>query len=101
VALAGGLFLFALARAYVAIRARDVRRHREWMIRMWGVALGVAMQRVVGTILLFVTREGPDLWFGPSIWIGFGITVAVAELWIRRTAPLRAERKVSAGMLPG
>ncbi len=29
----GGFLLFAGARAYAAIRRRDIARHREWMIR--------------------------------------------------------------------
>lgn len=87
IALFGALFLFATGRAFVAIRARDVERHREWMIRMFAVAIGVSVVRLVGSVWAAITLQGPDAWFGYSVWTGFGVTVAAAELWIRRTRP--------------
>jgi uncharacterized membrane protein len=81
----GALFLFAVLRGFAAIRAGDTRTHREWMIRMFAVALGVSAQRVIGSVMLLVTREGPAEWFGESIWMGFAVTVGTAELWIRGT----------------
>jgi len=83
----GGLFLFSVAQAFIAIRRRDVARHREWMIRMLGIALGVSTVRLVGIALALLTREGPHVWFGLSVWLGFALTLAVAELWIRGTRP--------------
>ncbi len=90
IALFGALFLFAVGRAFFAIRAHDVERHREWMIRMFAVAIGVSVVRLVGSVWAAITLQGPETWFGYSVWIGFGVTVAAAELWIRRTRP--AER---------
>lgn len=83
----GGLFLFSVARAFIAIRRADVPRHREWMIRMLGIALGVSTVRLVGLVLALLTRESPHVWFGLSVWIGFALTLAVAELWVRATRP--------------
>lgn len=91
----GGLFLFAVGRAFFAIRRADVPRHREWMIRMLGIALGVSTVRLVGIALALLTREGPHVWFGLSIWIGFALTLAVAEVWIRATRP-----RATAGLAP-
>lgn len=85
VAVFGALFLFAVVRAVVAIRRRDVATHREWMIRMFAIAIGVSTVRLAGFPLLLLTRKGPEAWFGHSIWIGFGLTLAVAELWIAAT----------------
>lgn len=85
VAVFGAFFLYAVVRGFRAIRAGDRRTHREWMIRMFGVALGVSVQRVVGTALLLVTAEPPSVWFGESVWLGFGLAAAAAELWIRAT----------------
>lgn len=87
VALFGAFFLFAVVRGFRAIRARDTRAHREWMIRMFAVALGVSAQRVVGTALLLITREPPSAWFGASVWLGFALAAGAAELWIRATRP--------------
>ncbi|HUF22733.1 MAG TPA: DUF2306 domain-containing protein [Vicinamibacterales bacterium] len=95
IALFGGFFLVALSRAVVAIRRGDVTRHREWMIRMFAVAIGVSMVRVAGTVLLLVTRQGPEAWFGHSVWIGFVTTVALAEWWVRRTRAVTSRRPLA------
>lgn len=85
IALFGGLFFVAAIRGFLAIRRRDIVHHREWMIRLFAVALGVSTVRLAGTVLAVLTLEGPEAWFGHSVWIGFGLTVAFAEWWIRRT----------------
>ena len=46
----GGLFLFAAGRAFIAIRLGDVVRHREWMIRMFAVVIGISTMRVVDLV---------------------------------------------------
>lgn len=89
----GGFFLFAGTRAFISIRRHDVAHHREWMIRMFSIALGVSIIRIVEPVLVSLTGTGPQEWFGPSLWIGWLFALAVAELWIKRTrdryAPFR------------
>ena len=87
VAIVGTLFLFALARAVVAIRRREIATHREWMIRVFAIALGISVVRLVGIAFVLLTGVRPAVWFAHSVWIGFLITLAVAELWIRGTRP--------------
>jgi uncharacterized membrane protein len=86
---AGALFLLALVRAFVAIRRGDVARHREWMIRMFSIGLGIATVRVVGLLLLVVTRSSFQESAGAVFWLGWVSTFAVAEVWIRYTRPRR------------
>ena len=92
-ALFGGLFVIAIGRAYLAIRRHQVARHREWMIRVFAIAIGISTVRVVGAVLdPALTPAGvrpPDI-FVLSIWTGWVITLGVAELWIRYTRPRRA-----------
>lgn len=94
IALFGGLFLFAMIRAFVAIRRGQVARHREWMIRVFAIAIAISTVRVVASILdLALTPAGvrpPEL-FVLAVWTGWVITVGAAELWIRHTRP-RGER---------
>ena len=87
---AGALFLFALVKGFVAIRRGDVARHREWMIRMFSIGLGIATVRVVGLLLLVVTRSSFRDTAGTAFWVGWVSTFAAAELWIRYTRPRRA-----------
>src|SRR5262245_3306185 len=91
VALFGGLFVVALAKAVAAIRRGEVARHREWMIRAYAVAIGIATTRVAGAALdlaLSPLGFGPRGLFILAIASGWGVTVAAAEAWIARTRPL-------------
>jgi hypothetical protein len=81
-------FLVALAIAWWHIRHRDVTRHREWMLRASGVALGIATTRPVMAIFFAtspLTRLQPSEFFGLAMWIGFTATVLAAEMYIRST----------------
>jgi uncharacterized membrane protein len=91
------LFLFALGRAFAAIRRGDVAVHREWMIRAFAIGLAVATVRpIVGAF--FATRAlthlTPPDFFGIAFWLGFLLHAGAAEWWIRATrapcAPLQA-----------
>ncbi len=84
----GGLFLTALGRALIAIRRHQVARHREWMIRAFALAMGIASVRVVGVVVdVALTPAGvePQWIFLLSLWGGWGSTLAAAELWIAYT----------------
>lgn len=86
IALFGGLFLVAVARAFVAIRRGNVVRHREWMIRAFAIALGISTVRVVMIVFdIALTPVGfrPPEVFVVSIWAGWAISLGAAELWIR------------------
>ena len=67
---AGAVFLVALIRAFITIRRRDVVRHREWMIRMFSIGLGIATVRVVGLLLFAITGARFQDMAGLSFWIG-------------------------------
>ena len=101
VAVFGALFLFAVVRAVVAIRRKDIATHREWMIRMFAIAIGVSTVRLVGFPLLLLTRKGPEAWFGHSIWLGFGLTLVAAELWIAATRRRPAAPAIAVALLNG
>jgi hypothetical protein len=93
IALFGALFLLALARGYLAIRRRDQASHREWMIRAFAVALGISTVRAIGGLLdvvLSAAGVAPTTVFLVSIWLGWTVTLAAAEAWIRRTRPGQA-----------
>lgn len=90
IALVGALFLTAAALAFLAIRRGQVARHREWMIRVFAVAIGISTVRVVALFLdtlLSPVGFTPKALFVASLWTGWGITLGAAELWIRHTRP--------------
>lgn len=84
----GVLFITALIKAVIAIRRRDVARHREWMIRAFAAAMGPSVVRLVVPVV-DLTLNGAEFdlreTFALSLWIAWVITSGTAELWIIRT----------------
>jgi uncharacterized membrane protein len=82
----GVVFLFALGKAFAAIRGRRVAEHRRWMIRGYAIGLAVAAVRpIVGVFFATsrLTHFTPHDFFGIAFWLGFILSVVAAELWIR------------------
>lgn len=92
----GAFFLFAATRGYLAIRRRDLARHREWMIRMFAIAIGISVIRVVGmaSAMLVGTEGIHPTGFALSLWLGWILALGVAELWIRRTRATRPAESI-------
>ncbi len=88
------IFLFSLAKAFRHIRRKEVRLHREWMIRTFALAMGAASIRIFIPLLLLLTGLGLEEVFGASFWLGFGVNLLIAEVWINhtRTAGRLADR---------
>jgi uncharacterized membrane protein len=93
----GSAMVASLVIAFVAIRRRDILRHRKWMIRAYALGLGVATQ-------IFTLGFGEPL-FGTGetstallIALGWVINLAVAEWAIRRR--FRRPPARSAGLVP-
>ncbi|WP_030454598.1 DUF2306 domain-containing protein [Herbidospora cretacea] len=81
----GGVMAVALVLGFAAVRRRDFRTHRAWMIRAYALAMGAGTQ--VFTHLPFAFAGiTPDA-TGRTIAMGAGwaINVAVAEWVIRRS----------------
>ena len=76
------LFLFFLTMGFWNIRQRRIVRHREWMIRAFGVALGIATTRPIVGAFFAARRLSPHEFFGTAFWLGFTLTLLAAETWI-------------------
>ena len=88
IAAVSALFLLSLTKAVLAIRRRDVERHREWMIRAFAVGLGISTVRIVAAIadaVLTPAGYALETLFVLSLALGWLITIAAAELWIVRS----------------
>ncbi len=77
--------LFCLAKAYSTIRARNVRAHREWMIRSWALMLAIATERIMLAILMATTDIGVPVLFGTTFWMAGLVNIAASEIWINLT----------------
>jgi uncharacterized membrane protein len=88
----GSFFLFALGKAFWHIRRRQIVLHREWMIRGFATGLAVAAIRpIIGFFFATSRLTGltPHEFFGTAFWLGFVLSLMVAEAWIHITAPSR------------
>jgi uncharacterized membrane protein len=83
------VFLICLIKGYRHIRRKEVERHREWMIRAYGVGLGVATTRPIVGIFFAFRRLTPHEFFGIAFWLGFTITFLAAEAWVDYTRQRR------------
>ena len=86
VLLFNSLFLYALARSYVAMRRGQPLSERRWMTRAIGILLGIATTRPVMGVFFAtspLTHLEPRQFFGIAFWIGFSINTVVVELWLR------------------
>jgi hypothetical protein len=91
----GCLFLFSLGKAWWHIRHGRVALHREWVIRLVAIALGVSTTRpIIG--VFFATRPltglTPQQFFGPAMWLGFVSTYLAGEAWIRHSRALKTHQ---------
>jgi hypothetical protein len=85
------LFLLFLALGFVNIRRHRVDLHRQWMIRAFGVVLGVATTRPIVDAFFAARRLSPHEFFGAAFWLGFTTTLLAAEAWIHYTESRRPE----------
>lgn len=78
---------YGLVVAVVAIRRKDIRRHRAWMIRAYALALGAGTQAFTLGPVAALNGGQPGV-TGRTIGmlLGWAINVAVAEWIIRRRA---------------
>ena len=76
------LFLLFLSLGFWNIRRGRVALHREWMIRTFGVALGVATTRPIIGAFFGATRLSPHEFFGAAFWLGFTTTLLAVEAWL-------------------
>lgn len=83
------VFLVCLIKGYLHIRRKEVQRHREWMIRAYGVGLGVATTRPIVGMFFAFRRLTPHEFFGIAFWLGFTITFLAAEAWVDYTRQQR------------
>jgi uncharacterized membrane protein len=84
----GTFFLFALGKAFLHIRRREVALHREWMMRAFAIGLAVATIRPIIGIFFATSRFSgltPCQFFGTAFWIGFVLQLMAAEAWIHAT----------------
>jgi Predicted membrane protein (DUF2306) len=91
IAFFGVFFLVALGKGYLAIRARQPRVHREWMIRAFALSLAVVTVRLIELPVIFtVGPQSLQVVYVIANTTAFTLHALIAEAWIRRTRRKRA-----------
>jgi uncharacterized membrane protein len=80
----GAYFVTALVVAFVAIRGRDVTRHRQWMIRAFAIGLAIGTIRIwIGVFQVFGLLSFKNS-FGVAFWLSFVLHALVAEAYLAK-----------------
>jgi uncharacterized membrane protein len=90
----GSLMAVSIVLAFLAIRRREIARHRAWMMRGYALGLGAGTQ--VLTLLVGELAFGPPTVLARALLMGaaWAINLAVAECIIRRP-PSHPARKAT------
>lgn len=97
--LAGIGMALSIALGFAAIRRRDIRRHRAWMIRAVAIGLGAGTQ-------VFTLGFGEEIFGKTQLSVallngaGWAINLAVAELAIRRRSGRRGRPAARVPAMP-
>jgi uncharacterized membrane protein YozB (DUF420 family) len=80
----GAYFVTALVIAFIAIKSRDVTRHRQWMIRAFAIGLAIGTIRIwIGLFQVFGVLSFEDS-FGVAFWVSFVSHGLVAEAYLAK-----------------
>jgi uncharacterized membrane protein len=109
IALFGSLFVFALGKGFVHVRAGRVALHREWMIRAFAIALAIATQRLIFIPSLLVVGDpthGQIVTLSIAAWsAALVVHSSLAEAWIRltrrRRVPIASRAETAFKAIPG
>jgi uncharacterized membrane protein len=84
------IYVWLVAMAVRSIRNGDVGRHREWMIRAFAMMMGISGTRVWFYLFLKATDYPSTEFFASIFWLGMGVNLLIAEIWINVTRPTAA-----------
>ncbi|MCH8173881.1 MAG: DUF2306 domain-containing protein [Proteobacteria bacterium] len=90
----GLLFLFSITRGFYYIRVKQVRLHREWMLRAFAIGLSIATMRLLFIPALIIvgnpTQSEIEALSIISFTLAFFLHCSFAEYWIRATRTVSA-----------
>jgi len=91
----GSAMALSIVLGFVAVRRRDIARHRAWMVRGYAIGLGAGTQ--VLTHVPWLLAFGVPGTFTRALLMlaGWVINLAVAE-WVLRRRPAKRSRAVAA-----
>jgi hypothetical protein len=96
----GSAMIVSISLSFAAIRRRDVRGHRAWMIRGYAIGLGAGTQTLTLMIGEMIAGKPDELSRALLMGLAWVINLAVAEWIIRnRSAPQARTASASAAAI--
>lgn len=81
----GTIFMYSVIKSFYSIKQGEVKQHREWIIRVYSIGLGISVIRILIALFMTMSSYKQIEIFALTFWMGFGITWMVGEFWIRFT----------------
>jgi hypothetical protein len=88
----GAIILFCVAKAWRAIRRRDIVEHEAWVTRATAMTVGITLSRIYEPILVQLLHMEPRAAVALVFWLGQGEGLLAAEAWLRRPGSPLAKR---------
>jgi uncharacterized membrane protein len=88
----GAYFVTALIIAFIAIKGRDVTRHRRWMIRAFAIGLAIATIRIWIVLFQVFGVLSFENSFGVAFWLSFVLHALAAEAYLTKYPRLQIAR---------
>jgi uncharacterized membrane protein len=82
---------FAACAVWNALR-RDFAAHREWMLRVVALGVGIGLARVYLFLLVHGVGLPPRDALGEALWLGSGTNLVLTEIWINVSRRVRRAR---------
>jgi hypothetical protein len=86
----GSALVVSIVLGFIAIRRRDIARHRAWMIRGYAIGQGAGTQALISLPWVLATGKSAE-GLSKALWLtaGWLINIAIAELIIRNRLTLK------------
>ena len=86
----GAAVIFTTSLAFIRIRARDIRSHREWMIRSYALIFAAVTLRILLPLLIIGHAGDFDPAYRWVAWLCWVPNALWAEWYVRRSRPAMA-----------
>ncbi|WP_373549700.1 DUF2306 domain-containing protein [Haliscomenobacter sp.] len=83
----GFLWLYTTAKAFLAIKKRDIAEHQNWMTRSYALCFGAVTLRLWMPLFLGALGMSFSIAYPIIAWLSWVPNLVVAELIIRRAKP--------------
>lgn len=76
------IYIWCLYMAIKCVKQKQYFKHREWMVRVFSMGLGIYTVRVWYSLFLHFSDQTSLEFFATSFWIGMAFNLVVSEIWI-------------------